>query len=150
MLRKILGKKNKSDEEDSFDPQLVEKISKMNLTDMRLYVKSKEIDVDGLFLVLKRLIEPNDKGEYYIKSDDMDSKKKKAFDLVLLIAQSKKISSKVLEGINTFTEVYKELIKEYDHKHKEIYMDRFKKGFEAALINLQTLGYVHKKLDVLK
>ena len=148
MLRKIFGKKN-SQQEESFDPELVEKISKMNLTDMRLYVKSEEVDIDGLFLILKRLIDPNEKGEYYIKKDDMDSKKKTAFDLVLLIAQSKKISAKTLQAINRFVEVYSSIIKTYDNDHNEIYVERFKKGIESAVIDLQTLSHIHKKLDVL-
>ena len=150
MLRKIMGKKKQEEQEESYDPQLVQKIAKMNLTDMRLYVKSDELDVDGLYLVMQRLVEPDKKGEYYIKPDDMDSKKKKAFDLVLLVAKSKKISSKTLETIHKFIKVYDDIIKKYDHEHKEIYKERLKKAFEAAIVNLQTLTHVHKKLNVLK
>lgn len=150
MLHKILGKKKKGEEEEQFDPALVEKIAKMDLTSMRLYVKSEAIDVDGIILVMQRLITPNEKGLYYLKDDDMDTKKKKAFDLVLLICESKKISSKSIELIQKFIEIYQTMIQTYDTKHKEIYKDRFKKGIECALITLQTLTHVHTRIDVLK
>ena len=150
MLRKILGKKKKGEEEEQFDPALVEKIAKMDLISMRLFIKSEEIDVDGIILVMQRLITPNEKGLYYLKDDDMDTKKKKAFDLVLLICESKKISSKTLEMVQKFIEVYEKLIRAYDTQHKEIYINRFKKGVEGALINLQTLTHIHTKLDMVK
>ncbi|MFT7859738.1 MAG: hypothetical protein ABXS93_02255 [Sulfurimonas sp.] len=39
MLRKILGRRSKNTEGESVDPKVVEKIAKMNLNDMRSYVK---------------------------------------------------------------------------------------------------------------
>ncbi|WP_304545208.1 hypothetical protein [Sulfurimonas microaerophilic] len=156
MFGKILGNKSDNKEEQTeVDSNIVERVSKMNLSDMRLYVNNKitgfEISVEGLHEVLKRLIEPiNDKGEYYLKQDDMDSKKKKAFELILLISKSKKISLESLELIEKFIEVYKEIIDEYDGKYKEIYHSRFRKAIEVAIINIQTISQVNKKLDVLK
>ncbi|QOP40214.1 hypothetical protein [Sulfurimonas marina] len=156
MFGKILGNKSNDIEEGTeIDPNIVERVSKMNLSDMRLYVNNKitgfEISVEGLHEVLKRLINPiNDKGEYYLKKDDMDSKKKKAFELILLISKSKKISLGSIELIDKFLEVYKEIIDDYDDRYKEIYHSRFRKAVETAIINMQTISQVNKKLDVLK
>ena len=155
MLRKILGKKSKHDTQvEIVNPQIVEKISKMNLSDMRIYVKNGfkdfEVCIDGLNEVMKRLTTHiNDKGEYYIRHDDMDSKKKKAFELVLLVASSKRISIDSLTLIENFTKIYEEMIREYDKKYKDIYHSRFKKAIEAALVNIHTITHVHKKIDML-
>ncbi|MBA1437635.1 MAG: hypothetical protein FAF05_01385 [Epsilonproteobacteria bacterium] len=149
MLRKLLGKKDKADKEESIDPELSQKIFKMDLGSMRLYMKSEEAQIDGLYLIMQKLTQPiNDKGEYYLKADDMDTKKKKAFELVLLIAKSKKISAKTLEGIEKFIQIHKEIIKEYDYEHKEIYTDRLHKSLQTAVVNLETLSKIHQRLDL--
>lgn len=155
MFGKILGKDSKKTEESEVDQEIVNRISKMNLSDMRIYVnnglKDHQICVDGLYHVMKKLIEPvNDKGEYYIKEDDMDSKKKKAFDLVLLIATSKKISITTVELIEKFIDIYNDILFTYDLKYKDIYEQRLRTAIETALINVQTLSDISKKLDVLK
>lgn len=149
MLRKILGKKSKNGtQEEVVNPQIVEKIAKMNLSDMRIYVnnglKDFEICIDGLNEVMKKLTTPiNEKGEYYIRKDDMDSKKKKAFELVLLVASSKRISVDSLALIESFTKIYEELINDYDKQYKDIYRSRFKKALETALVNIHTITHVH-------
>lgn len=59
MLRKILGKKSKNDTQEIVNPHISEKIAKMNISDMRLYVKNKitdfEVSMDGINEVLKGL-----------------------------------------------------------------------------------------------
>ena len=156
MLRKILGKKSKNDtQEEIVNAQIVEKIAKMNLSDMRLYVNNKitdfEVSIDGINEVLKRLTNPvNAKGEYYLKIDDMDIKKKKAFDLIILIASSKCINLETIELIQKFMEVYQPIIAHCDNENKQINATRIKKAIETAIINIQTISAVHNKLDVLK
>lgn len=155
MFGKLFGNNSKNEEKSENDVKTVERISKMNLTDMRLYVKNKitelEVTEEGLNEVMKRLTTPmGEEEEYYLKEDDMDSKKKKAFDLVLLISTSRKISVESLELIEKFREVYKDLIDNYDDKNKDIYDSRFKKALETAIVNINTISQVKKKLDVLK
>lgn len=154
MFGKLLGKRSKDTTESEVAPELIEKIAKMNLTEMRTYVrnglKDFEVCIDGLHLVMKRLIDPiNDAGEFYIKQDDMDSKKKKAFDLLLLISQSKRISLKTLDLVTEFTKLYDNIIQDYDYRNKDIYTSRFKKAIEIAMINIQTISEVNKRIDVL-
>lgn len=154
MFGKFLGKRSKNSTEREITPELIEKIAKMNLTEMRTYVrngmKDLEVCVEGLHLVMKRLIDPiNDAGEFYIRQDDMDSKKKKAFDLLLLISKSKRISLQTLDLFTEFTKLYKTIIEDYDHRNKDIYASRFKKAKETAMINIQTIAEINKRIDVL-
>ncbi|MFT7859737.1 MAG: hypothetical protein ABXS93_02250 [Sulfurimonas sp.] len=100
---------------------------------------------------MKKLTSPiNDKGEYYIKQDDMDAKKKKAFELVLLVSGSKKLSIATLDKIKEFIDLHSDMIKEYDNSNKDIYLDRLKKGYETAMINIQTISRVHRDIDTLR
>ena len=130
MFGNILGRKKEDiTEEDAEHVALVEKISKMNLTEMRSYINGKiedfKVSEDGLIELMNRLIIQDKKTkEYYIKSDDMDSKKKKAFDLVLLIAKNKKISLVAIEQIQKFVLLYKNIITLYDKENKDIYASR--------------------------
>lgn len=156
MFGNILGKKktDNAEQQKEVDPKIVERISRMNLSDMRIYVKNglKEFLVtsDGLHEVLKKLVDPSgEKDELYIKTDDMDTKKKKAFELILLIANSKKISLENVEMIQKFIETYKEIIDDYDTKNKDIYSSRLKKAIETAIVNVQTITHLQKRLDVL-
>jgi hypothetical protein len=84
MFTKMFGKKAQGQEEYT-DSALKEKISKMNLTEMRSYVKNSikdfEVSAEGINEVINKLISfDNNRQTYYIKNDDMDVKKKKAFD----------------------------------------------------------------------
>ena len=93
MLSKILGLK-KNDKPDK-DEELAEKISKMNLTEMRSYLNNRiptlEVSKNGLVEILKKLTTLNEKSsKRYIEIDDMDSKKKSGFDIVIHIATHKK------------------------------------------------------------
>ena len=156
MFGSILGrKKEEISTEDKEHQELVEKISKMNLTEMRSYINNKikdfEVSEDGLNEVLSKLITPDAKtNNYYIKADDMDSKKKKAFDLVLSAAKNKKVNVVTVELMQKFMDVYKEIIANYDKEHKEIYESRFKDAIELALMNLTQKSELKNKMDVLQ
>jgi len=151
MLSKLLGKKKDTVVSESV---ISEKISKMNLTEMRSYVKEKIIDFEvseeGLQEVILRLTtEDATSKKLYIQSSDMDSKKKKAFDLVIIIAASKKINVAVVEEIQKFTEVYAEIIAEYDREFKEIYSSRFSKAIASAVVNIESITQLHTKMHTL-
>ena len=155
MFSKILGKKkettSKADQEKA---QLLEKISNMNITEMRSYVNNRieafPIDEDGLTAVIERLITINEKTKlYYIKADDVDSKKKKAFDLVLLASKSKKITFATVEKIQEFLEIYKDIITEFDTEYKEIYGSRFNDAITLALSNIDKITELKNKMNIL-
>jgi len=152
MLSKLLGKQK--DTEKATDSVIATKISKMNLTDMRSYVNDRIPDFeaceDGLTELMLRLttVDATTK-KLYISSDDMDSKKKKAFELVLLVAAHKKINVTVVEEIQKFTEVYEDIIFEYDREYKEIYASRFKTVMESAIVNIENITQLHAKMHTL-
>jgi hypothetical protein len=154
MLGKILKKKKPKDE-SGVNKELALKISKMNLTDMKAYIngRNKELPVseEGLYEVMKRLTLPNETTqELYLKEDDMDAKKKKAFDLVIAIAGSKKLTLKTLELIPVFEETYKTIIQEYDTQHKQIYHQRIADAMKMGMNNLNQLAELKKKMALLK
>ena len=155
MFSKILGRKKEDiSEEDADHAALVEKISKMNLTEMRSYIKNNiqdfEVSEDGLSEVMHRLTtEDKNTKLYYLKSDDMDSKKKKAFDLVLTVAQNKKINLVTIELIQKFTEIYRDMIDAYDKEHKEIYDSRFNDAIKLALANIDEKAALKNKMHIL-
>ncbi len=155
MFGNILGRKKEDiTEEDAEHVALVEKISKMNLTEMRSYINGKiedfKVSEDGLIELMNRLIIQDKKTkEYYIKSDDMDSKKKKAFDLVLLIAKNKKISLVAIEQIQKFVLLYKNIITLYDKENKDIYASRFVDAIKFALASIAEKAALKNKMDLL-
>jgi len=156
MFKKFLGKSETelSDEEKS-KQELKQKISKMNITEMRSYVNNKipnlEVSDQGLVLVMKNLVVADSESEkFYLKEDDMDSKKKKAFDLVLVVAKSKKINIKVVELIQNFTVIYEEMIKKFDTDYKDIYASRFADALKLGLKNLNKVEDLKLKMNVLK
>jgi len=155
MFGNILGrKKDDTSTVDGANAALVEKISKMNLTEMRSYIKNNikefEVSEEGLVEIMKRLTTKDEKTkQYYIKSDDMDSKKKKAFDLILAVAQSKKINFAVVDLMQKFLEVYKDIIAAYDKEHKEIYNSRLVDAVGLALVNINEKAALKNKMDVL-
>ena len=154
MFNKLFDSKKESTENDHEHHLLVERIEKMNLSDMRLYVKNntKEFGAceDGLKEILLKLTTKDENTDkFYINSDDMASKKRKAFDLIILIAQSKKISVEIIELIQTFLEVYAEIISDYDTEFKEIYASRFKDAITLAILNVEKITIMQHKLSVL-
>lgn len=132
MFSKILG--SKSPIKDAKNEKLHEKIAKMDLGEMRIYVNGKlseyEVNEFGLLDIVKKLTLVNDStSNYYLKIDDMDSKKKKAFDLIILILKNKKVSISTIEMVEKFLETYEDIIKDYDRNNKDIYQ---KKIIDAA------------------
>jgi len=155
MLKSILGrKKDEKIEESAEHTALVEKISKMNLTEMRSYIKNNikdfEVSEDGLCEVLHRLTTEDANGRgYYLKADDMDSKKKKAFNLILAIVENKKITFESVELIQKFIEIYKDIIEAYDKEYKDIYASRFVDAVHLALENINQKVALKNKMDIL-
>jgi len=154
MFGKILGRKNKDSLEDKNHNEMIEKISKMNLTDMRAYIKNKildfEVDEDGLIEVLKRLTVKNkETSKRYIEIDDMDSKIKKGFDLVISIASHPKITVVAVELIQEFITLYKDIIIKFDKDNKQIYESKLKTALTTAIENISKIANLEKKMNVL-
>jgi len=151
LLRK---KETQHDKMDASLQELVTKIDKMNLTEMRSLVNNKikdlEVSTDALNLILEKLIKKEKESDkHYINSDDMDSKKKKAFDLVLTVMSNKKINIQSVELTQKFLEVYQELINEYDREHKEIYLSRLKDAIANAVVMIGIVSDMTNKMNVL-
>ncbi len=150
MFGNILGKK-KEDVGIDDNADIALKVSKMNLTEMRSYVNNKindfEITQSGLVEVMKKLTAADEKT--YLQIDDMDSKKKKGFDLVLMIANSKHISAEAIELLQEFIVVYHDLILKYDTEYKEIYASRFSDALEKSIDNVNKYSELQRKSNVL-
>ncbi len=150
MFGNILGKK-KEDVSIDDNADIALKVSKMNLTEMRSYVNNKindfEITQSGLVEVMKKLTAADEKT--YLQIDDMDSKKKKGFDLVLMIANSKHISAEAVELLQEFIVVYHDLILKYDTEYKEIYASRFSDALEKSIDNVNKYSELQRKSNVL-
>lgn len=149
MFGNLLGKKR------SESSEIAQRIHKMNLADMRSYVNNKskdfEISETGIIEVLKRLVLEDPKtSKRYIQSDDMDSKIKKAFDLVIAISTSKKMTINAIELMQKFIEVYSEIIIKYDKENKDIYSSRFKDAMEKSLYFVGEVTKLKEKMGVLK
>jgi len=156
MFGKILGKKKKehSSEDEKLKAELKSKISKMNLTEMRSYVNNKLTSLplceDGLSAVIEKLAQPNEETKaMYLQLDDMDTKKRKAFELILLISKSQKITFKTVDLIQKFIETNAAVITKYDKEHKEIYSSRFSDAVELSLKNISEIAGLKVKMDIL-
>ena len=155
MFSKILGKKKETtSQEDQEKAELLEKISTMNLTEMKSYVNNRiekfPIDEDGLLYIMKRLVTPDAKTQaLYVQESDMDSKKKKAFELVLFVSKSKKITFETVDEIQNFIQVYDSIIKVYDREYKEIYASRFNDAITLSLANINMISELKAKMDIL-
>ncbi len=153
MVVKMFGKKDKSQDEQT-DSHLIEKISKMNLTEMRSYVKNSmkdfEVSVNGINEIMKKLTSLDKKTQtYYIKSDDMDVKKKKAFDLFIAILTSKKINIQTIDLAQKFLENYKEIVDDFDTRNKQIYASKLTDTFEKAINAINQYAQLQNKMNVL-
>jgi hypothetical protein len=144
MFSKIIGN-IKSSKEELIKEKLLEKISKMDLADMRIYVNGKfteyKVSEYGLLQILKKInIENENTSHLYLKHDDMDSKKKKVFDLILLILSSKYISVKVIDSVQAFLKIYIDIIKKYDIDNRQIYETKIKEsiGFAADKVSFKS------------
>ncbi|MBU1658206.1 hypothetical protein KKG72_04035 [bacterium] len=154
MFAKILGK-NKPEEliGDKEHQILIDKISNMNLTDMRVYINNKmldcEVSEDGIIEIMKKLIMTNKNvSKRYIEIDDMQSKIKKGFDLVLSICTNKKITVVAIELIQEFMEVYKDIIAKYDVENKQIYGKKLKDALQKAIDNINARTELKRKMSL--
>jgi type II secretory pathway component GspD/PulD (secretin) len=156
MFSSILGrKKGEISKDDKEYKALIEKISHMNLTQMRDYINNKlkdfPVSEDGLNAVIRHLITVDAKTkQYYIQASDMDSKKKKAFDLVLAIAKHKQVNVVTVELIQKFIDTYKEIIHAYDKEHKEIYESRLNESIKHSLQTIAQKAELQNKMNILK
>jgi len=156
MFENLLGRKKK---DISIDDQnhsvLLSKIDKMNLTEMRSYVKNNilgmESSSDGLSIVLRKIIDKNKTtSKRYIENGDMDSKIKKAFELVLAIAGHKKITVVIIEQIQEFIDVYADIILKFDTDNKEIYASRLKKAIKQGITTVNSMTVINTKMKILQ
>lgn len=153
MFGNLLGKKKESAPVNE-NAHVALKVSKMNLTEMRTYVNNKlsdfEITNEGLIEVMNRLVFIDEKtSKTYLQMDDMDTKKKKGFDLVLIVAKSKFVSVEIVELLQEFLKVYEELIAKYDKDFKEIYSSRFIDATELAIDSVNKHSEFQRKSKVL-
>jgi len=152
MISKIFGKKGKKGNESALS-EIEQKVSQMKLSDMVLYIKGKnpalELSEEGLIAVLERLQSKINEKRYFLDKEDDDSKIKKAFDLVLLIAKNKKVTVKAVELIASFLKTYEHLIYEYDKKHKEIYQERLTKSIDEATVIIEAKVALQNKMNML-
>ena len=154
MFSKMLGN-IKGLDSDSKNDKLLEKIQKMDLADMRVYVNGKltefEVNDFGLCEIIKKITYIDEADEkLYIKADDMDSKKKKVFDLILLVLANKKISIATIEYIQRFLDIYSEIINRYDSENKQIYASKIKESISLALDKINFKSDVADKMRTLK
>ena len=149
LLNRILGSKSKKNK------KLEEKISKMDLRQMRLYVNGKlskyKVDEFGLNEIVEKLTKLNkETSKYFIETTDMDSKKKKALNLIILILANKKTSISVIENIHLFLEVYEEIIKKYDKDNKQIYEKRIKDLISLAIKRMEIEANIIQIMEMSK
>lgn len=155
MFGNILGrKKDEGSKKSSEHSEIVNRVSKMNLTDMRAYLKDNMSDFksceDGVSSVMNRLLTKNAKtSKRYIESGDMDSKIKKGFEIVLTVASHKKITVATVEQIQEFIELYKDLIVKYDTDNKQIYASRLKDALALGVKNVSNMAEINRKRAVL-
>ncbi|MCK9491558.1 MAG: hypothetical protein M0Q24_05670 [Sulfurimonas sp.] len=155
MFSNMLGKIgiSKNDKEKKHN-ELVERISKMNLTDMRSYINNRISDLpvsaDGLEEVLKRLLEVDEKTQKrYIDIEDMDSKIRKGLDLIINILANRKLSIEAIEAAIELFEVSKEMIEKYDTDNKQIYLSKIRESLNKAIENMNKKSEIQRKMGVI-
>ena len=126
---------------------LVSKIQKMNLTDIRAYlnnnIKDFHVTQEGLVAVMRLLTSVHEESNRrFIERDDTDIKIKKAFDIVIGVAKHKKLTVEAVEEIQTFIQMYEDLITNYDTQNKQIYREKLTKACNNGI------EMINKRLDV--
>lgn len=154
MFGKILGKSKEETSTAKTHEAIAQKVSKMNLTDMRMYLNNKidsfPICKDGLLEVMKRLNSVDDTtSKKFIEDDAMDVKKKKAFDLVIIVASSRYMSIEVVELIQEFMKMYKEMIVKYDTDNRQIYEDKLITALNKSIATMGSMADMNRKMNVL-
>ncbi len=152
MFSKFLGKKIFDD--TPANKNLMVKIEEMNLTDMRIYINNKIEGMtsteEGIIAILKKLILKDEKtSTRYIKLDDAEVKKKKAFELIIAILQHKKITIVAIELIQVFLEVYADIILKYDKDNKQIYGSKMKNALLKTVSTMEKLIEFEAKMQIL-
>jgi len=143
-----------TNDKEKMHNELAERISKMNLTDMRSYTNNRIPDLpvskEGLVEVLKRLLEVDDKThKRYIGIEDMDSKIRKGLDLIVNILANRKLSIEAIEVAIELYEVSKEMIKKYDTDNKQIYISKIKKSLNKAIEYMNKRSEIQRKMGVI-
>ena len=151
MFSNILGKISGND--SSQNKELIEKISKMNLVDMKTYINNRIpeffVDEDGLSEIMRKLIRVDaNTDKRYIEINSIDSKIKKCFDLVLTILINKKITITTIELVNEFVETYKDIIEKYDKENKQIYSSKFQNAINLAINDISKMADLKRKMEV--
>jgi hypothetical protein len=153
MFGKILGKKENSTLSNKRDKEILEKVQKMTLTEMRDYLKNKILGFEsceqGVSAVMNRLITKDASSKRYIESDSMDSKIKKTFELVLIVASHRKVTVKIVEQIQEFIKIYHDLISKYDKENKQIYGSRLKEALTTSISNINKMAELNRKNTIL-
>jgi hypothetical protein len=155
MFNSLFGKKSEGNDEAKANAHIKDKISHMNLTDMRAYLNNRitgfEVCEFGLSEVMRKLtLEDTESEQRYLHIDDMDTKIKKAFDLVLMIAVHKKISVTTVEYIQEFIEVYKEIIHSFDTRNKQIYGSKLNEALKTAINGVNSIEELKNKMKILE
>jgi hypothetical protein len=155
MFNNLFGKKSEVNDESKVNAHITEKIVHMNLTDMRAYLNNRITGFDvcefGLSEVMRKLtLEDTESEQRYLHIDDMDTKIKKAFDLVLMIAVNKKISVTTVEYIQQFIEVYKEIIHSFDTRNKQIYGSTLNDALKMAITGVNSIEELKNKMKILE
>ena len=154
MFSKMISKFKNGDDSDKKNSELIEKIAKMNLSDMRAYMKNtvqgQEPSEEGIIEILRRLTTLNETtSKRYLETDDMDSKTKNGFELILVIASDKRITIDAIELIQEFIDMYSDIILNYDTKHKQIYGSKLKKSITNAILTVSNKADFSRKQMVL-
>lgn len=114
---------------ESSEEALKQKIEVWNLSELKAFMfeQMKEFTPTerGIIFILEKLTrqnKPDDNhpiGQRFLESNDHDSRKKKTFDLVLILARHSKINFEAIELIVKFTTMYEDLINDYDQRYRE-------------------------------
>lgn len=152
MFNDILNKKKQQQDEQC--NEIKAKISNMNLSEMRIYVndnlKTYGISECGLREIMSKLISKDSSSKRFIESDAMDSKIKKAFELVILISESKKMTVATTKLLEEFINLYNDLILKFDLDNKQIYESRLKKCLINAIDHVTKMAAYKSKREVLE
>lgn len=155
MFSNMLGKMGiSSSDKEKEHKELIERISNMNLTDMRSYINNKipdlQVSEEGLVEILNKLLKVDDKTDKrYVDIEDMDSKIRKGLDLIVNILTNKKLSIEAIEVAIALYDASKEMIEKYDTDNKQIYMSKIREALNKAIENMALKSEIQRKMKVI-
>ncbi len=119
MFKSFFCKKDKKSSQNNQNNELKQKILKMNLTEKKAYVENKissmPMSQDGVVTILNSLInQDSNTKQRYLKSDDNDTKVKKALDLIISISTYSEITQELIKLIEKFEKTYENIIEKFD------------------------------------